>query len=281
TRNNTSGAMQVYVDGILRGSGTGPTGSRTAPPNLSIGSIQVGLNFLNGTLDDVRLYDRVLSSSDVALLAAGELPAPQNVTATSGSGKITLSWNAVNGAADYTIRRSGSSGGPYTELAAGISATTYVNSGLADGTTWYYTVAANGFYGLGTASAPVSATTDTAAQNWRLNYFGTTANSGNAADSADPDGDGMTNAQEFAAGTNPNDRSSVLKVSQMQVSGNNMLISFQTVSGKSYRVDRNDTLQSNSWVTVLDNIAGTGGTVQVTDSGGAAPPRRFYRVVLK
>ena len=58
TRNNTSGAMAVYVDGVLRGSGIGPTGSRTFPPNLRIGSLQTGNNFLNGTLDDVRLYDR-------------------------------------------------------------------------------------------------------------------------------------------------------------------------------------------------------------------------------
>lgn len=66
TRNNTTGAIAVYVDGVLRGSGTGPTGSRTFPPNLRIGSLQTGNNFLNGTLDDVRLYDRILTSSEIA-----------------------------------------------------------------------------------------------------------------------------------------------------------------------------------------------------------------------
>jgi hypothetical protein len=66
TRNNTTGAMAVYVDGIQRGSGTGATGSRTFSPGLRIGSLQTGNNFLNGTLDDVRLYDRVLTGSEVA-----------------------------------------------------------------------------------------------------------------------------------------------------------------------------------------------------------------------
>ena len=66
TRSNTTGAMAVYVDGVLRGSGTGPTGSRTFTPGLRIGSLQTGNNFLNGTLDDVRLYDRILTGSEIA-----------------------------------------------------------------------------------------------------------------------------------------------------------------------------------------------------------------------
>jgi hypothetical protein len=130
-------------------------------------------------------------------------------------------------------------------------------------------------------SAEAGATTYTTVQVWRLANFGTIANSDNAADTADPDGDGMTNAQEFAAGTNPNDRNSLLKISQVQTSGNDRLVSFPTVSGKIYRLEASNTLQSGSWTTVQDNIAGNGGTVQVTDTGGAAQPRRFYRVLVQ
>ena len=38
---------------------------------------------------------------------------------------------------------------------------------------------------------------------FRFQYFGTISNTGNAADSADPDGDGRTNLDEFNASTNP------------------------------------------------------------------------------
>ncbi|MEO8616840.1 MAG: LamG-like jellyroll fold domain-containing protein, partial [Luteolibacter sp.] len=207
-------------------------------------------------------------------------PAPTGLSATAGNAQITLSWNAVSGATDYTIQRSASSGGTYTNLVTGISATNYMNSGLADGATWYYTVAANGLPGVGTASAPVSATTYTAVENWRVVNFDTINNTGNAADSADPDGDGWTNAQEYISGTNPNNRSSLLKISQTQASGSNMLVSFPTVVGKTYRVERSDTLQSGSWVTVQDNIAGNGATKQITDTGGATQQKRFYRVVV-
>ena len=232
------------------------------------------------SVDGFRIYTRALSAGEINLLAAGPLPAPQNVVATPGSEQIALSWDAVSGATGYTIQRASSSGGPYTLIAAGVTATSYIDSGLDDGVTWYYTVAAQGLPGTGVASAPVSGATYTAVENWRLTHFGTTANSGNAADGADPDGDGMTNAQEFAAGTDPNDNSSVLAITQISKSGNDMLVSFASTAGKTYRVDYSDTLQSGSWATVQDNIAGTGGVLQIADTGGAAQPKRCYRVVV-
>jgi hypothetical protein len=123
--------------------------------------------------------------------------------------------------------------------------------------------------------------TYTAVQVWRLTNFNTINNAGKAADSADPDGDGMTNAQEFAAGTDPDSRASALKISSVAKSGNDMLVSFPTIAGKTFRLDCSSTLQSGSWTTVQDGIAGTGDTVQITDIGGALQPRRFYHIVVQ
>ena len=97
----------------------------------------------------------------------------------------------------------------------------------------------------------------------------------------DPDGDGITNMQEYVAGTNPADWNSALKPSVLQPVGNDMILEFQSVLGRTYRVEYSDTLQSGSWVTLQDNIAGTGGTVQVADLGGASQPKRFYRMVVQ
>lgn len=115
---------------------------------------------------------------------------------------------------------------------------------------------------------------------WRLAHFGSTQNTGSAADAADPDGDGWSNLQEFISGTGPNDRASVLKISQMQVVGNDCLVSFPTLIGKTYRLERSGTLQSGSWQTVQDNIPGTAGSVQITDPGGALLTVRFYRLAV-
>jgi len=282
TRNTASGAMQVYVDGVLQGSGSGPTGSRTSPPGLRIGALASGSsNFLSGTIDDVRLYSRILTSAEITALADAQLPAPDTVRATPGTAKITVSWSPVSGATDYTILRSDSSGGTYTNLATGISDTTYTDSGLADGATWYYTVAAQGLPGTGTATPPVSATTYTTLENWRLANFGSIANSGMSADGADPDGDGQTNLQEFTAGTDPNNRSSSLGITKTQTLGSDMVVSFPSVLGKLYRVEYSDTLQSGSWSPLQDHVIGTGVIIQVTDPGAASVRKRFYRIVVE
>ena len=70
TRDVNSGQMLIYVDGALQASGVGPTGTRTAPPALRLGSIQPGYSggFLNGVMDDVQLFDRVFAASEIPRL---------------------------------------------------------------------------------------------------------------------------------------------------------------------------------------------------------------------
>ncbi|HWY32246.1 MAG TPA: LamG-like jellyroll fold domain-containing protein, partial [Candidatus Acidoferrum sp.] len=70
TRDSVSGQMSLYLDGSLKATGPGPPGTRTAPPNLRIGSVQTGVagGFLAGTIDDVQLFDRVFSPAEVPTL---------------------------------------------------------------------------------------------------------------------------------------------------------------------------------------------------------------------
>ena len=87
-----------------------------------------------------------------------QLPAaPTGVTAVSNTKrKITVTWNAVAGATSYTIKRSTTSGGPYSNVGT-TSSTSFVNSGLTSGTTYYYVVSASNAQGQGPNSAQVSA----------------------------------------------------------------------------------------------------------------------------
>ena len=70
-----------------------------------------------------------------------------------------VSWNAVAAATSYIVRRSTTSGGPYTDVAT-VTAPTYVNTGLTNGTHYYYVVAAVVPCGTGVSSAQVRAIPD-------------------------------------------------------------------------------------------------------------------------
>jgi hypothetical protein len=156
TRNNTSGAMAVYVDGVLRGSGTGPTGSRTFPASLRIGSLQTGNNFLLGTLDDVRLYDRILTSGEINALIGTPPAAPTNLVAMIGDASVALSWAASTNATSYYVKRSLTGGSGFTTVATNASLA-FTNTVLNNGTLYYFVVSAFNASGESTNSTQISA----------------------------------------------------------------------------------------------------------------------------
>jgi cellulose 1,4-beta-cellobiosidase len=83
--------------------------------------------------------------------------APQNLVASPGRRTMTLSWTAAPGATSYNVRRSRTSGGPYTVIASGVTATTYVNTGLQRNTRYYYVVCGVNAAGEGPNSNQASA----------------------------------------------------------------------------------------------------------------------------
>src|SRR6516164_10180644 len=59
---------------------------------------------------------------------------PSGLQAAAGDAQITLNWTASAGASSYALARSTTSGGPYTQIAT--AATTYLDTGLANGTAY-------------------------------------------------------------------------------------------------------------------------------------------------
>jgi hypothetical protein len=70
-----------------------------------------------------------------------------------------------------------------------------------------------------------------------------------------------------------------IRITAVQLDGADVRIAFPSSAGKSYRLERNDNLSGTEWETVLPNIPGTGGTVEVTDTM-AGRPLGFYRIRL-
>jgi len=84
---------------------------------------------------------------------------PTGLTATPGLEQVSLAWNTVSGATGYNLKRSTTSGGPYTTIAANTSSTSYVDSSLPANTTYYYVVSSLNSVGESANSAQASATT--------------------------------------------------------------------------------------------------------------------------
>jgi hypothetical protein len=83
--------------------------------------------------------------------------APTGLAATPGNGQIGLTWSATGNATSYELKRATSNGGPYAQLGTA-SATSYMDTAVVNGTTYYYVVAAANSQGISADSAPASGT---------------------------------------------------------------------------------------------------------------------------
>jgi len=85
-------------------------------------------------------------------------PAPTGLAAAGAVGQVNLSWNAASFATGYNVKRSTTSGGPYSTIAPNVPATTYSDTSVTGGTTYYYVVSGVNSVGEGPNSAQASAT---------------------------------------------------------------------------------------------------------------------------
>jgi cellulose 1,4-beta-cellobiosidase len=68
-----------------------------------------------------------------------------------------LSWNSPGNATGYDAARATTSNGTYTVIATNLATPGFTNTGLSDGTTYYFVVSAVNSAGQSSNSAPVSA----------------------------------------------------------------------------------------------------------------------------
>ena len=76
----------------------------------------------------------------------------------AGDTKLTLTWASAPGATAFNVKRSLTPGGPYAVVATGVKARTYTDSGLVNGTTYYYVVSGTNTLGEGANSNEAFAT---------------------------------------------------------------------------------------------------------------------------
>lgn len=100
----------------------------------------------NAATNDVLVIYEATSGSTITLtgirFSLGSVAAPTNLVAVAGNASVSLTWDAVTGATSYKVFRSLTSGSFSPTPTATVTTTSFNDSGLANGTTYYYVVKA-------------------------------------------------------------------------------------------------------------------------------------------
>jgi trimeric autotransporter adhesin len=166
------GGTTLLTVAVTPGQNPTSTGIAVTADLTSIGGAASQSFFDNGTNGDVTVGDNVFSfsatvapattlggktlpvtivdsqargsSASIVLTvqSASAPPPPTGLVATAGNLQVALTWNASAGATGYNVKRSTSSGGPYSTIAPNVVPTNYTDTTVANGTTYYYVVTA-------------------------------------------------------------------------------------------------------------------------------------------
>ncbi len=127
----------------------------TAPYSFTWSNVAAGNYSLTAKATDNA--GATTTSSVVSITVNGVPAAPTGLTATAGNAQVSLSWASAAGATSYNVKRSTTNGGPYATIATGVTATSYTDAGLTNGTTYFYVVSAVNATGESANSTQASA----------------------------------------------------------------------------------------------------------------------------
>ncbi len=81
-------------------------------------------------------------SSEATATPSANVATPTGLSGTPDDASALLSWNAVAGATHYRVKRATTSGGPYTTVGDPVYAPSFTNTGLTNGTPYFFVVSA-------------------------------------------------------------------------------------------------------------------------------------------
>lgn len=200
--------------------------------------------------------------------ATGGAPAaPAGLAAAAGNNTVRLTWNASAGATGYSVYRGTSPGGEAATPVGTVTTPGFTDTGVVNGTTYYYKVTASNATGTSASSAEVSATPSGGGGGAVLLSQGqpTTASSvENGSFVAANAVDGTTATRWSSAFSDPQwlqiDLGTTRTISRV-------VVDWETAYGKAFELQTS--ANGTTWTTIYSTATGTGGVqdLAVTGSG--------------
>ena len=135
TRDSNSGELKIYVDNKLSATGFGRTGNKDSAAKIRIGSLLTNKNYFKGKIDDLQIYDSVLTPAEINYIYKSDTSppyVPKNLASISGDLQVKLNWDAVNNndLSGYNIYSSKQPGGPFEFIASSGTNNEYLHDGF-------------------------------------------------------------------------------------------------------------------------------------------------------
>ena len=245
----------TFVNGVWSGNLTVSQPATGMKVNVTAGAIVVGSNTFNVTPPPAP----VVSSPNTAR-AVMDGAFSYQITGTNSP----TSYNATNLPAGLTVSTS-------TGLISGIPSTVGVAS---------VTLSATNSGGTGSRALSLDVQNDIDEDGMGDAWEAANGLTVGANDTAsDRDGDGLSNLDEWIAGTVPNDPSSHFIITSVQLSGSDIVLTWKTVASKRYRVHTRTDLITGAWSEITPApVIASGASATFTHTGGAIGVQRHYRV---
>jgi hypothetical protein len=258
------GQISIYENNTLLGTAT-PTTTAWSVASTTV-SLPAGLQTLHIVL---AAYSEELNWIDF-LGTNGSPSVPSSLAATVGNAQVVLSWPISAGATGYNVKRSTANGGPYT-IIAGPTSPGYTNTGLANGTTYYYVVSATNTAGESSNSVQVAAIPAGVAVNLALNKPATVSSVENSGYPGSNAVDGNTGTRWSSAFSDPQwiyvDLQATYNITEVK-------LNWESAYGKSYQIQISS--DAVNWTNIYSTTTGAGGIEDLTGLSGAGRYVRMY-----
>jgi fibronectin type 3 domain-containing protein len=224
---------------------------------------------LTGTTESARSSEYSANTSGTPAAP----PTPAGLAATAGNASVALAWTASAGATSYSIYRGTTSGAEGTTAAGTSTTNSFTDTGLTNGTTYYYTITASNPAGTSAHSAEVHAAPAGSGGTASLLSQGKTATASSVQNAGYPASnavDGSLTTRWSSAFSDPQwlevDLGATHTISQVT-------IDWEAAYATAFQLQTSN--DGTTWTTIYSTTTGTGGTQTIPVSGSGRYVRMY------